>query len=139
MSTDDWGTHSTGVKTLDRVGATASLVCAIHCALMPLCITLLPLVGLAFLASEWVEWCLVGLSAVIGVTSLCLGYRRHRSPRALSLLAGGLALIALGRMLERGGIARWGVPILVAGGLLVATAHWINRRLCDTCIRCHPH
>jgi hypothetical protein len=69
---------------LDAAGTAAALACAVHCALMPLALTLLPLAGLGFLADEAVEWALVGLSAVLGVTSLCLGTgrtaRAGRSP-----------------------------------------------------------
>lgn len=55
---------------MDAGGATASLLCAIHCALMPILVTLLPLVGLGFLASETTEWVVVALSGVLGVSSL---------------------------------------------------------------------
>jgi hypothetical protein len=124
-------------EQLDRVGATASLLCAVHCAVLPLVVTLLPLVGLSFLADERVEWMLVGLSAALGITSLCLGYREHRSRRALGVLGIGLALLALGRILEGQHIEPWGVPIVVAGGLTMAGAHLLNRRLCHDCRECH--
>ena len=125
---------------LDRAGATASLACALHCALMPLVVTLLPLVGLAFLADQRIEWALVGLSAVLGVISLCLGYREHRSRRALALLGTGLALLAVGRIAE-GYMQQtpWGVLLVVLGGLTVAGAHLLNRRLCATCRTCTLH
>src|SRR5690349_16997900 len=85
------GVERVATDSLDTAGATASFLCAIHCALMPLVITLLPLIGLAFLADHRVEWALFGLSAIVGVSSLCFGYREHRSRRALAILAVGLA------------------------------------------------
>jgi hypothetical protein len=124
-------------RRLDRAGATASLVCAIHCALMPLALTLLPLFGLAFLADERLEWTLVGASALLGITSLCLGYREHRSRRALAVLAAGLGLLAAGRIAESHQTGMWGAVAAVMGGILVATSHLINRRLCDTCHACN--
>jgi hypothetical protein len=123
---------------LDRVGATASLLCAIHCAALPLVVTLLPLVGLQFLAEEWVEWLLVGAAAAVGITSLCFGYREHRSRRALGVLGVGLTLIFLGRILEKQDWPAWGVPILVLGGVTVAGAHVFNQILCRACRSCHP-
>ena len=122
---------------LDKMGATASFACAIHCALMPLVITLLPLLGLSFLADERVEWGMVAISAVLGVTSLCLGLKEHGSRRALMVLSAGLALVALGRILEARHVGLWGVPIVVAGGLIVAGSHILNQYLCRTCKRCH--
>ncbi len=120
---------------LDRAGATASLLCAIHCALMPLVVTLLPLLGLAFLADERVEWAMVVLSGVLGATSLCLGFRQHRSRRALATLATGLAFLVAGRIAEHYALP-WGVVIVVIGGLSVAASHILNRRLCDSCHTC---
>lgn len=122
----------------DKAGMTASLACAVHCAAMPLVITLLPLVGLGFLATAWAEWLLVGISALLGVGSLCLGYREHRNSRALAILSVGLALIVLGRIIEERAHTLWGVPLLVFGGCVMAAAHWVNRRLCHSCHRCHP-
>ena len=135
--------HScSGASAIDAAGATASLACAIHCALMPLVITLLPLAGLGFLASEPVEWLLLTLSATLGVCSLCLGYRTHRSQRALMVLAAGLALAAIGRIAEHGGTslflarARAAMP-LISGGLLDALSHGLNFYLCRVCPSCH--
>lgn len=121
---------------LDKIGTAASLTCAIHCAAMPLVITLLPLLGLTFLADERLEWGLLGLSATLGVSSLCLGYREHRSRRALTILAVGLFLLALGRISEEREWGRWAVLAVVAGGCTVAASHFLNRRLCHTCRRC---
>lgn len=124
------------VDRLDKTGAFASLLCAIHCALMPLLITLLPLLGLGFLASEPVEWALVSTSAVLGVSSLRLGYREHGKRRALATLAVGLTLLVLGRVTEARGWGAWGVPVLVLGGCTVAFSHVFNGRLCRSCRSC---
>lgn len=121
---------------LDAAGMMASTMCALHCAAMPLAVTLLPLAGLGFLASEAVEWGLLGVSALLGIGSLCLGYRLHRSRRALAVLACGLALLLAGRAAERREWDSWGVALVVSGGLAVAVAHGINRHLCRTCDRC---
>lgn len=121
---------------LDRVGATASLMCALHCAIMPLVITLLPLIGLQFLAQEWVEWLLVASAAIIGVTSLCFGFKKHQSWQALHLLGVGLTMIVLGRVWERHSNAHWAVPVLVLGGCTVAGSHVLNQYLCRTCQKC---
>ena len=122
---------------LDRFGTTASLACAIHCALMPLVITLLPLIGLSFLADERVEWGLLALSAAVGTSSLCLGFREHKSRRALTILSVGIGLVTLGRILETRHLGLWGVPAVVLGGVIIAGAHLLNRYLCQKCHTCH--
>ena len=125
-----------GHPDLDKAGAVASLTCAVHCAVMPLVVTLLPLVGLTFLADERVEWGLLAVSATLGVSSLCFGLREHGSRRALIILAVGLSLLALGRISEEREWGRWAVLVVVAGGCTVAASHLLNRHLCHTCRRC---
>ncbi len=121
---------------LDRAGATASLACAVHCALMPLVVALLPLVGLGFLADERTEWALLALSAVLASSSLGLGYRQHRRRQALLVLSLGLTALVTGRILEERHFEMVGVVGVVLGGCTVAAAHFINRRLCQTCRLC---
>lgn len=121
---------------LDKAGATASLACAVHCALMPLVVTLLPLVGLSILADERTEWALLALSAVLASSSLGLGYREHRRRQALLVLSLGLTALVTGRILEESHFETAGVIGVVLGGCTVAAAHFINRRLCQTCRNC---
>ena len=143
---------------LDKAGATASLLCAIHCALMPLIFTLAPLMALSILASETFEWILFGISAILGTTSICWGYSMHRSRKAVAVLACGLALLSAGRLLHQhhvhttevrahmlvtktdhshseGGPDLYTI-FLVSGGLAVVASHVINHKLCQSCKKC---
>jgi len=130
-------THS----KLDKAGATASFLCAIHCALMPLVITQFPIIGLSFFASETMEWLLFASSAGIGVTSLCFGYTKHKSKLALAVLSVGLTFLAIGRILHEHIKVHHTfdvyVLMLVIGGFMVACSHFINHRLCHSCTVCH--
>jgi hypothetical protein len=121
---------------LDTFGTVASLLCAVHCAVTPMAIALLPLVGLEFLGAEATEYTLVGLSIVVGSVSLVLGYGRHHSVRTLGIFSCGLTLLFAGRVTETFGAEGVGVVSAVAGGCVVATAHIINRRLCRICALC---
>lgn len=126
--------HLTGQLTV--VGVTASVLCAIHCTAMPLLLTLLPLAGLSFLASDWVEWALLGVSTLLGVSSLCLGLRKHGSRRAMAILAVGLAIIAAGCLADSAGLGRWEALLMLGGSLLMALAHVVNFLLCRACRFC---
>lgn len=103
---------------------------------MPFVVTLLPFVGLSFLAHENTEWALLAIAAAFGVTSLCLGFRTHRSQRALAVLSLGVAFLFCGRVLEENGVG-WGAFAMIAGGCTVAASHFINRALCRACRSCH--
>jgi hypothetical protein len=124
------------VQRLDRLGFSASAFCAIHCALTPLLITVLPLTGFGFITHPHFETAMIALSLVVGAGSLTLGYlRHHRRLGAIFVLTAGFSLIFLGHtplfeVLE---------PVLVpAGALAVAGSHLINWRLCKTCAQCNP-
>jgi hypothetical protein len=123
---------------LDAVGTSASLLCAIHCAVMPLVATLLPFIGLGFLVDERTDWAIFGFIATVGVVSLGLGFRKHRDQRVLWLLSLGLGLLALGHLAEERAPLP-AIAIIVIGGLLVAFSHWVNRGLCHACPVCETH
>lgn len=111
---------------LDRAGMTASAMCAVHCALLPMVITLLPLWGLEFLAEEWVELFMIGLALIIGVISLSVSFKKHhRRKMPLLLLAVGFGFILLGHL----SYSELLEPILIPlGGLTIAVSHYINWR-----------
>src|SRR3546814_18846789 len=77
---------------LDRFGATGSLICAVHCALLPLVLAALPSLGLSEWLGDGFELAFVVFATSVGVFSLVYGYRRHRRIRALGVLLAGLAL-----------------------------------------------
>jgi len=113
----------------DRLGATASFLCAIHCAALPFVIALLPLVGLSFLADHRFEAGFVGFACVLASFALVSGYRRHRRRLPLMLAAPGLLLLILGVTFLHGGSLLAHSILVTCGGFLVAAAHFVNLRL----------
>lgn len=120
---------------LDRLGMTASTLCAIHCVLVPVFLTTLPLLGLEFLSNEWVEISMIIVSVFLGTLSLSISYRKqHHKLLPFLVLLTGFALIAAGHF---SGISHL-EPILVPlGGFTVASAHLVNWRLNRSCS--HEH
>lgn len=115
---------------LDRLGATGSLVCAVHCAVLPLLIALLPALGLSGWLGEGFERAFVMFASLLGVFSLASGYRRHRVLRALGMLLTGLAVLWIAVLYAP--LHHSLIPHAVAmtfGGTLVGLAHVINLRL----------
>ena len=116
-------------KSLDRIGATGSMVCAVHCAALPLLLALMPAVG-AGLAGAGFEIGFILFASAMALSSLILGYRRHRILRALLFLAPGLVSLwsaVLIPMLHHNVIAH--AVAMALGGTLIATSHLINLRL----------
>jgi hypothetical protein len=115
---------------LDRLGATGSLLCAVHCALLPALIALLPSLGIAAWLDNGFERGFVAFATLLGLFTLVWGYRRHRAVRALWLLLPGLSLLWLATGYEP--LHHAVVPhaiVMTLGGTLVGLAHLANLRL----------
>lgn len=115
---------------LDRIGATGSLLCAIHCALLPILIALLPSLGIAVWLGDGFEATFVTFASLFGLAVLAWSYRRHRAMRALGLLVPGLLVLWIGVLYPP--LHHSVVPHAVAmtlGGTLVGLAHIANLRL----------
>ncbi len=113
----------------DRVGVWASLICAVHCALVPLLVALLPAFGLRLFGQIDFDQAFAVFATVLGVASLGLGYRRHRAVAAWLLLAAGLLLIWANAFTGLHDHSAWHALMMVAGGLSITAAHWLNYRL----------
>jgi hypothetical protein len=115
-------------QTADRIGAAASFLCAIHCALLPFVLALLPLVGLEFLADHRFERGFVMFACALALVALVRGFRRHQQPLPLLLATPGLALLLLGVTLAENYSIVLHSVLVTSGGLLLATAHFVNLR-----------
>ena len=120
-------------ELVDNTGACLSIACAIHCLAMPLLVAVLPLIGLSFLATERAELILITGAIGLAIGSLAWGVRHHRSWRALLILIVALAFIATARTAVEG---TFEVVFYSIGGILLASAHLVNRHLCRTCPVC---
>ena len=121
---------------IDSLGSASATLCAIHCALLPVAIALLPVLGLGVLASAGFEQGFVLFATLLGVSSLSQGYRRHRVMTALAWLVPGLLVVWAGVYLPVLDTSPAGHAIaMTIGGTLIATAHLINLKL----TRGHAH
>lgn len=114
---------------LDGAAALMSSLCLVHCLLLPLALALSPMLAVG-LADEllhgpvWVHWLLIGLAAPVSVYALWRGAAQHGSRTPWLLAALGFVLMAAGALAHGFGPIE---PILtVAGGIIVAFAHWRN-------------
>lgn len=124
----------------DRVGATASFLCAIHCALLPFVLTLLPLLGLEFLAGHRFERNFVLFAASLALVALIGGYRRHQRALPLRLAVPGLALLVFGVIwVSEGQHVIVHSVMVTCGGLLVASGHFVNLYIDRRHAHAHAH
>lgn len=107
-----------------------SLLCAVHCALLPIAFLVLPATGLALLSNGTVELAFVVFATVAGLASLLRGYLLHRAAKAMTVLLPGVALLWTGILWAP--VHEALVPhalVMAGGGSLVAVGHYLNLRL----------
>jgi hypothetical protein len=112
---------------LDALGFSASAICAMHCLLMPFVITLLPVIGLSFLAHPAFEATLIVSGLIIGALSLSHGYlKHHHNLLPILTLSVGFGTIAIGHLEP---LEEFEFLIVFFGASLVATSHILNYRM----------
>lgn len=117
----------------DRLGAIASSLCAVHCAVLPFVIVVLPLLGLGFLAGHAFERGFVLFAALLAAVVLISGWRRHRRRLSLCLALPGLLLLVSGVCVDLDTAVTVHTVLVVTGGLLVACGHLTNLRFSHRC------
>lgn len=126
-------TTTTRLDAAERLGLMATTVCAVHCALTPLLVSILPVIGLGALLNPQVEWALVTLALALGAATIVPAYRHHHH-RATPLLlfgVGALCLIAAHTVVGHGSVAE--VPTAFLGAVALTSAQIVNARLRHTC------
>ena len=115
----------------DALGIGTSLACAIHCALLPLVLTSLPVLGIELIDNVAFEYTMIFLAMGIGTIALVHGYRRHHhSLVPLMIFTGGMILLFAKQQWHQ--YQFWILPFAV---ILILWAHLLNFRYC----RVHNH
>jgi hypothetical protein len=115
----------------DALGITASVACAIHCAILPLFFSALPLFGINIIHNTAFEAGMVLLAVGIGVWSFYHGYRKHHhSLLPFTLFITGILLLVLKLFFIH--VETW---LLITAVILIVIAHFLNFRFC----RVHDH
>jgi hypothetical protein len=108
----------------DALGITTSVLCAIHCALLPLAVATLPILGINIIHNPGFEYGMIGLALLIGTRALWHGFRRHHQRRAPLLLFGcGMIFLIAKQIWHSYELAL--LPFAVAG---IIAAHVANYR-----------
>ena len=117
----------------DALGITASLACAIHCAILPLFLTSLPLFGIQVINNRWFEGFMIVLAFCIGANALYHGYgKHHHSKFPVSIFFMGFVFLIAKQIWHP-----WQLWFLLPAVVLIVSAHYMNFRLCRKAAQCH--
>ncbi len=120
---------------LDRLGVSASVACALHCAALTVALAVWPALwlrqrigGIEVRWLLWLEWGLAATSIVLALAAGWHGWRRHGRRAPLLLLALGAGLLVVGVFTRLHLVPGWGTAVVVAGGACLVGGHWRNLR-----------
>ena len=114
----------------DGIGIAASILCAIHCAFLPVLASVLP--ALSGVHNLVFEWGMIALAFAVGVYSLRHGYRRHHHSNWPFYLFGlGFALLITKQFFHDVEIF-----FLIPAVILIVSAHFRNFKLSQA-KKCH--
>lgn len=108
------------------MGVVTSIGCAIHCALLPVVVSSLPVFGINIIHNLWFEWSMIGLAFVVGSYSLFHGYlKHHHLATPLILFFIGFLFLVMKQFFHP--FENWFLLIAVP---MIVWAHYYNYQLC---------
>jgi len=129
---------------MDKVGAVASAVCAVHCLLTGVALGLLSVAGLGFVGSLWTDVVFLVLVLSVGATAIVHGIRKHHSAVPAAIFVTGLLMFLIGHFAfghshTEAATQTWGpvriaqVALSVLGGLCIVLFHVVNWKMQKNC------
>lgn len=116
----------------DKFAITLSMLCAIHCLLLPLLLVALPSIGVLQLQNEAFHLWMLAAVIPTSIYALTLGCKKHQRYRLLSWGLSGLLLMIIAVIFGHQIAGEPGEKILtLLGAILVVIAHWGNYRRCQ--------
>ena len=115
------------------LGISAAVACAIHCALLPLFITALPLFGVNILDNIYFEIGMIAVAFVIGGLTLTHGFRKHHHKiTPLLLFIAGMILLSIKHF-----FIEYILWLVIPSSILIISAYYLNWRFCRQAKHCH--
>lgn len=115
----------------DALGIATSVACAIHCALLPLFLSSLPLFGVNIIENIRFEYFMIALAFVVGIYALYHGFKKHHH----SWWPIGLFSIGILFLIVKVNFHELELILLIPSVGLIIVAHYLNFKLC----RVHDH
>lgn len=118
---------------LDRLGITATSICALHCILLPVLLPTLSFLGLEYFASHESEHIFLFATLILGTVALLSGYKDYHGKiyPFVFLYTGGFVYWhkhSVNEAIE---------PVMIiVGAILLVSAHVINLKLSNNSRSC---
>jgi hypothetical protein len=124
----------------DRLGIGMSVVCLVHCMVLPFAIAALPLVAAQWLQTGIFHGVMAVALMLVAFFAIVPGLGLHGRFSVATAMVAGLSLLSTAafageRLLSR----EWEIGLTLAGGAILVMAHAVNLALCRACPACATH
>jgi hypothetical protein len=110
----------------DGLGIATSIACAIHCLVLPVMLTSLPVFGVNIIHNGFFEWSMILLAFGVGVYSLIHGYKtHHKNTLPIILFCIGFLLLVSKQF-----FLFVEIYFLIPAIIFIISAHVANYKLC---------
>lgn len=116
--------------TFPNISSLLAILCAIHCALMPILVSITPVFASWLGGAHWMEWVLVGSALLMGSVPLVRGYLTHGELRPALLLITGFAWIVSPHILD---MHAWEYIFSGIGAIFLVAAQIQNMQFTQKC------
>jgi len=118
---------------IDRIGVMASLLCAVHCSVIPLALAYGALAGLSWMTNPVLEVLFIGTAMIAAFFSVSRSLHRHdHAYHAMSFMILGFVLIISSHALFHS----YEILFATLGGISIASGHFINGYMSQKCRKC---
>ena len=116
---------------LDGMAVILSGTCMLHCLVLPLLVTLFPIVQGSLLEEKYFHLIMLVFILPTSLVALTVGCRRHRDTLTIALGAVGLMTLGIAAFWGHELFGLFGERVVtMLGGLVLASAHIQNFRCC---------
>ena len=118
-------------RSLDGVAVFLSGTCMVHCLVLPMLVTLFPIVQGSLLEEQYFHLIMLVLILPTSLFALTVGCRKHKDRTTITLGAAGLLTLTTTAIMGHELFGFLGERIATTiGGLILASAHIQNYRCC---------
>lgn len=116
----------------------ASLLCLIHCTVLPIVLIFLPTSALYLMLDSKIEFILLALACAINIYNVCFGIKTHKKYNILWLFSSGIVLSLLGYFLhDHKHNTHSDINILmILGSVMLIISNLVNNSICKLCKTC---
>ncbi len=117
----------------------ASLLCLVHCTVLPIVLIFLPTSAIYLMLDSKFEFILLTLSCALNIYNICFGIKTHRKYNIIWFFSAGLVLTLLGYFLNDHKHTDHNQinVLMILGSFMLIISNIINNKICRLCKSCN--